>query len=189
MEPLDRLDGWCGKNMTDGTLAWADDLQETLRVGDQHYRAFVCEVDVDVVRAGIDVPQGPDADDVLARSRAHGAARSGRRDPGHWLHAGLRLERDPALRCSGDATVTRGATSVPVCTSSDCIGTTKPSHRSSTVSARLMHLGDEVRINRDDRSNGERPTTPLGSPTLRLEGPQRVDIRRSAAPHGRPHPV
>ena len=56
----------CGhlSGVADGTLAWADDLQGTLRAGDQHYRTFICEVDAHVARSGLDVPQGPDAADV-----------------------------------------------------------------------------------------------------------------------------
>lgn len=47
-----------------GTLVWADDLDETLRAGDRHFRAFLSEVDAYVARTGLDVPPGPDADDL-----------------------------------------------------------------------------------------------------------------------------
>lgn len=62
----------CGhlSSVAAGTLAWADDLQATLRAGDQQYRAFLVEVDAYVARTGLDVPNGPEADDIFGdRSR------------------------------------------------------------------------------------------------------------------------
>jgi len=56
----------CGHlaGVADGKLAWADDLQETLRAGDRYYRAFISEIDAHVARTGVDVSQGPDAEGV-----------------------------------------------------------------------------------------------------------------------------
>jgi putative flavoprotein involved in K+ transport len=56
----------CGHlaGVADGKLAWADDLQETLRAGNRYYRAFISEIDAHVARTGLDVSQGPDAEGV-----------------------------------------------------------------------------------------------------------------------------
>jgi putative flavoprotein involved in K+ transport len=116
----------CGRltGVADGTLAWADDLQEALRVGDQHYRAFVSGVDAHVARTGLDVPQGPDADDVLAdrghtaqlvspstldlRARQVGAViwATGYRPDFGWIEI-------PVFDAAGMPRQRRGATSVP----------------------------------------------------------------------------
>ena len=62
--------------IADGALAWADDLQETLRAGDRHYHAFVSEVDAHVARTGLDVPPGPGADDILVDRTRSGSLAS-----------------------------------------------------------------------------------------------------------------
>ena len=56
----------CGHlaGVSDGTLAWTDDLQETLRAGDRHYHAFSSEIDTHIARTRVDVPEGPDAEDT-----------------------------------------------------------------------------------------------------------------------------
>lgn len=46
------------------TLAWADDLEESLRAGDRHYHTFLSEVDDHVARTGLDAAPGPRADDI-----------------------------------------------------------------------------------------------------------------------------
>jgi putative flavoprotein involved in K+ transport len=50
----------------DGSMAFADDLENTLREGDQAYRDFLSAVDVHVSRMKIDVPDAPDTADADA---------------------------------------------------------------------------------------------------------------------------
>ncbi len=55
------------------TLTWADDLDETLRAGDRHFRDFLSEVDAYVARTGLDVTAGPNSGE-LPGAEAHVAS-------------------------------------------------------------------------------------------------------------------
>jgi putative flavoprotein involved in K+ transport len=73
----------CGHltGITDSTLVWGDDLQESLLAGDRHYRAFVSEVDAYVAQTGLDAPQELDVDDPLGdRARTASTASASRLD-------------------------------------------------------------------------------------------------------------
>jgi len=89
------------------TLAWADDLQQSLSIGNRRYRAFVSEVDAHVARTGLDVPQGPDADDLLGdRTRIAPPASASALD--------LRAERVGAVIWATGYTLDFGWIEIPV---------------------------------------------------------------------------
>jgi len=116
----------CGhlNGVADGTLSWADDLQEMLRAGDGHYRAFTSAIDAHVAQTGLDVPQESDADDILI-DRTHTTPisspstlnlRSARVGAVIWA-TGYMLDfgwiEIPVFDAAGLPQQRRGATSVP----------------------------------------------------------------------------
>ncbi|WP_454753772.1 NAD(P)-binding domain-containing protein [Cupriavidus necator] len=116
----------CGHltGVADNKLAWAEDLQETLRTGDQHYRAFISEIDAHVARTGLDVQQGPEVEDVSVDHLHSARLESLRTLDLHSEHVGAVIWatgyaldfswiKIPVVNAAGMPQQRRGATSVP----------------------------------------------------------------------------
>jgi putative flavoprotein involved in K+ transport len=113
----------CGhlRGVADGTLAWADDVQQTLLAGDGHYRAFLAEVDAYVARTGLDAPQEPDTSRERARIASPESPRTldlrGERVGAVIWATGYTLDfgwiEVPVFDADGRPRQRRGATSAP----------------------------------------------------------------------------